>query len=291
MLERRYQEFYISTCINRVRPLAYFLYVPIVGAIILSKFLYGPRLGKAELMLLGIRISILVIGIVLLSKKWVMSSKYRRGLFALCLVRATVILAAIQQLGQSRDAQIMSHLVGYVFIGGLASPSFAEYFSYSVFLTILRPLILSFNFFFYRGDSTSSTEAILSMLYQHTLILALGASIIWTVHADHRRDWLRSRSLLTVEPAAKRKNRSKLARQDGSDAKANCTATSAESVEVTSTDEVPWDVVLDGCLHAADTQMLAQARQVHRSCLLHIRIQQSALFCAAVPCHRPCAAA
>ena len=209
MLERRYQEFYISTCINRVRPLAYFLYVPIVGAIILSKFLYGPRLGKAELMLLGIRISILVIGIVLLSKKWVMSSKYRRGLFALCLVRATVILAAIKQLGQSRDAQIMSHLVGYVFIGGLASPSFAEYFFCSVFLTLLRPLYLSFNF----SRSTSSTEAILSILYQHTLILALGASIIWTVHADHRRDWLRSRSFLSDKPAAKRKNRCKQACQ------------------------------------------------------------------------------
>ena len=286
-LERRYQEFYVSTCIDRIRPLAYFLYVPIVGTIILSKFLYGPRLGKAELILLGVRISILVIAIVLLSEKWVMSSKYRRGLFVLCLVRATVILAAIQQLGQSRDAQIMSHLVGYVFIGGLAAPSFAEYFLCSVFLTLLRPLYLSFDF----SRSTSSTEAILSMLYQHTLILALGASIIWTVHADHRRDWLRSRSLLTVEPAAKRKNRSKLAKQDGSDAKAKCAAPSAESVEVSGTDEAQWDIVSDGCLHAADTHMLAQARQVHRSCLLHIRIQQNPLFYAEVRRHRPCAAA
>ena len=79
----------------------------------------------------------------------------------------------------------------------------------SVFLTLLRPLYLSFNF----SRSISSTEAILSMLYQHTLILALGASIIWTVHADHRHDWLRSRSLLTNKPAAKRKNRCKQACQ------------------------------------------------------------------------------
>ena len=130
------------------------------------------------------------------------------------------------------------------------------------------------------------------MFYQHTLILALGASIIWTFHADHRRDWLRSRSLVTDEPAAKRKNRSKQARQDGSDAKAKCAATSAESVGATGTDEVPWDVVSDGCLQAADTQMLAQARQVHRSSrLIHIRIQQSALFYAVVRRQRPCAAA
>ena len=193
VLERRYQEFYLSTCIDRIRPLLYFLYAPIVGTIILSKFLYGPRLGKAELMLLGIRLSILVIVLVLLSEKWAMASKHRRGLFIFWLKRVSIILAAIQQMGESRDAQIMSHLVGSVFIGGLISPSFAEYFSYALFLTLLRPLYLSFDF-----SRSTSTEAILSMLYQHTLILALGGSIIWTVHADHRRDWLRSRSLLTV---------------------------------------------------------------------------------------------
>ena len=188
VLERRYQEFYLSSCVDRIRPFIYFLYIPIVGtmrmSILVHSEFYGPRLGNAELILLVIRLSILVILLILLSKKWAKDSNYRRGVFVFWLKRATLILAAMQQMGQnSRDPQIMSILVCFIFIGGLISPSFAEYISYSLLLTILRPLYLTFG-----SSQSNSSEEILNTLYQHSLILALGASIIWTVHADHRRD-------------------------------------------------------------------------------------------------------
>ena len=272
VLERRYQEFYLSTCVDRIRPFIYFLYVPIVGTIRMSMLVnsefYGPRLGKAEVMLLQIRLSILVILLILLSKKWTIASNYRRGVFVFWLKRVTLILAAIQQMGRnSRDPQIMSTLVCFIFVGGLISPSFAEYISYSLVLTFLRPLYLSFS-----SSQSTSADEILNILYQNTLILALGASIIWTVHADHRRDWLRSRITVTDELLAQKKKTSKLAKQGN--AKAKYAASTAESVGAVGTDEAQWDVVTDGCLEAADTQILAQARQVHCSCLLHIRIQQ-----------------
>ena len=275
VLERRYQEFYLSSCVDRIRPFIYFLYIPIVGtmrmSILVHSEFYGPRLGNAELILLVIRLSILVILLILLSKKWAKDSNYRRGVFVFWLKRATLILAAMQQMGQnSRDPQIMSILVCFIFIGGLISPSFAEYISYSLLLTILRPLYLTFG-----SSQSNSSEEILNTLYQHSLILALGASIIWTVHADHRRDWLRSRITVNGELLAQKKKTSKLAKQDN--AKAKYAASTAESVGAAGTDEAQQDVVTDGCLEAADTQMLAQACQVHRSSTLH---PANALLCA-----------
>ena len=68
---------------------------------------------------------------------------------------------------------------------------------------------------------------------------------------------------------------SKLAKQDN--AKAKYAASTAESVGAAGTDEAQQDVVTDGCLEAADTQMLAQACQVHRSSTLH---PANALLCA-----------
>ena len=284
-LERRYQDFYLSSCIDRIRPIIYFLYAPIVGtirfSILLHSELYGPRLGRPELILLGTRLFILVIVLVLLSRKWAGQSNLRRGLFVFWLKRAALILAAQQMMGDSGDPQIMSTLVSSVFLGGLITPSFVEYISYSLLLTFLRPLYLSF------GPSRSNDiEAILNVLYQNTLILALGASIIWTVHADHRRDWLRSRIEVSDEATGQMKKRSKLAKKGDSNTKAMRASSWAESVGAVGTDEAQWDVVTDGCLEAADTQMLAQARQVHRS-VCSVSVFSKHAFLSGSFCQRP----
>ena len=224
-------------------------------------------------MLTAVRFSVLVLLLVLVSKKWGMSTNYWRGLFAVWLTRVTLILGFQHQMADNnRDPQIMSSLVSFVFVGGLITPSFTEYILYAFSISFVRPLYLSF------GTSQSAgAESIFNILYQHTLILALGASIIWTVHADHRRDWLRSRIDVYDEATGQKKNRSKLAKKGDSNAKAKRASSWAEAVGAAGTDEAQQDVVTDGCLEAADTQMLAQACQVHRSSTLH---PANALLCA-----------
>ena len=192
-MERRYQKFCVSTCIDRIRPILYCLYIPIMGTMrlwILAHYvLYNPTSGAAELMLESIRLAFLMLLIILLSKKWGTASNYSRGVAILWIARIGSTMAFLQQLavGENRDLQVLASLVGYVCVGGFVFPTFSEYILFVVPLSFLRPIYLSL--------SHRAAVSHFDVLYQHMLILALGTSITWTIHADHRRDWLRSRTV------------------------------------------------------------------------------------------------
>ena len=187
VMERRYQHFFLSSSIDRTRPFFCYLLIPIRLSLLAYAEVYAPKWDRSKLILMTIRLVIIVLSLLLMSNKWGKSTNYWRGLAVLWIIRFSSFLVALQQTAADFSGlQIMASLVSFVCVSGLSVPNFAEYFLFSVSLSFLGSLQ-----HFLRS---SSAESIFSMLYQHTLILVLGASITWTVHADHRRDWLRSRT-------------------------------------------------------------------------------------------------
>ena len=186
-MERRYQQFYLSSTVDRLRPFVYFLVVPIRLSLLAYENLNAQNWNRAKFIFLLIRIFVTSVFLALLSKKCGKENNYWRGLALLWIVRICSTLIILEH--SSRDyggLQSMASPVTFVCLSGLAVPSFAEYLFSSVPIMLLGPVQLFL--------LSSSVETIFSMLYQHALILALGASVTWTVHADHRRDWLRSRT-------------------------------------------------------------------------------------------------
>ena len=153
------------------------------------------------------RTVMLILMCVLISKKWSPASNYWRGLILLWITRIGVILCLQQQLADApAELQSMATHVAVVCTGGWMFYSFIEYFLFALSLSIIRPLRLGF--------SPIPAESIYETLYRHVLILALGVSIAWTVHADQRRDWLRSRSHADEVVHPRRSKTSKPARRD-----------------------------------------------------------------------------
>ena len=180
----------MSSCIDRIRPVICFLYVPVFGSIRLSSLahsvFYGPMLGGAELYLAFIRLFSLIMLIILVSKNWGSTSNYTRGLALLWIGRIGSLLAFQQQMvDDNRELQIMSSLISYVCVSGLIFPSFSEYLLFALMLSSLRPLYLIL--------VLNPAQSIFSVLYQRLLALTLGISITWTIHSQNRRNWLRSR--------------------------------------------------------------------------------------------------
>ena len=216
---------------------------------------HGPA---AELMLELIRLSFLILLIILLSRKWGSASNYSRGIAILWITRIGSTMAFLQQIAGTkggRDLQIFASLVSYVYTSGFVFYSFSEYILFVVPLAFLRPLYLSV----IQKDRVSYFD----VLYQHTLILALGVSITWTIHADYRRDWLRSRTAFAPVDESGRPKGPKQARLD---TKSNeRAAPSAAENELEGASNLLWNGLVDGQISAqrADSpEMLEQAFQV-----------------------------
>ena len=217
VLERRFQDFLLYTCADRVYPIICFALFPVLFVIRLSSLAYSALYGTGELIVTSIRLSILILVVVLISKNWSPASNYWRGLTLLWIIRLGVVLCLQQQLVDSpAELQSMATLVGFVCVGGWFFYNFTEYFLFALSLSFLRPLRLSL------GSTT--TESIFDVVYRHSLILALGVSIAWTVHADQRRDWLRSR---THAHEVMHPRRSKASKRASADATPKLAASSA----------------------------------------------------------------
>ena len=118
----------------------------------------------------------------------------RLGIATLWIIRIFAMVVGLQQLGANHsDPQVMTALIGYLCVCGLGIPSFFEYLSIAFPLAFARPTLLCL----FPGPDP---ELVQQSLFQHTLILALGGCITFTVHSDCRRDWLRSSSAAT-QPA------------------------------------------------------------------------------------------
>ena len=188
LMEERYQHHFISSSVDRVGPIMLSFWLPalmIMRCFWSMYWLFNPfKIRHVEVVVGATRFFFKMVMFVVLSKKWDLSAKCKIGLLFLWMTRTVGILVAVQQAAaKANDPLTMSGLVGYVCLSGLMIPRFTEYLCTALPLPLIQPIRLYF--------SGNKAEHIHEILFQHTLILALGLSITWTIHADCRRDWLR----------------------------------------------------------------------------------------------------
>ena len=187
VLERRYQNFSVSSCADRVYPIMCYALCPILLVIRLSYLVYSAWYGTGDMITTAIRLSLVMMVVFLVSKNWSPASNYGRGLAILWITRTAFIIAIQHQVaGAPAELQYMATHVVCICTGGWFFYSFSEYLLFALSMSFVRPLRLSL--------CSTAGESVLDVTYRHTLILALGVSIAWTIHADQRRDWLRSRT-------------------------------------------------------------------------------------------------
>ena len=259
-MERRYQRFYISSSIDRLRPFLCYLVIPSRLSLLVYEELHAPEWVRAKILFIIMRLCIFTTFLALLSKKWGKEMTYWRGLALLWTIRMSFFLIALEHSSTNYGGiQSMASPVMIICFSGLAVPSFIEYIFSILPISILGPLQLYLH--------SSSTETIFSVLYQHTLILALGASVTWTVHADHRRDWLRSR---TARVRAQRSSGQLRGDTSGPESVDIDSTAATSSASKAATGGADWDDFI-----AADsTEMRELARQV--PCPMHsVSLSQS----------------
>ena len=205
-MEHRYREYFVRTTFDRARPVLDF-WLPVRGIMRSIWLLYLIQLPKSrpsvELCLSFMHVMMFFVALVLFRTRWSDNAKARVGLVTLWLTRAAALVAGLQQISlqaSHSDTQIMSALIGCLCLSGLALPSFAEYLIIALFIAFARPFLL----YLFSG---SNSDLALQSLFQHSLMFALGTSIMATVHFDCRRDWLRSSGLWPALPKV-RKHRS-----------------------------------------------------------------------------------
>ena len=149
--------------------------------------LYPGSITKMDIFVAAVRISILLTLIYLYCRNLGDARKHQVGKALLWVVRIYAIVAAVLQVAADHsDPQIMSSLVTVCCFIGLAIPTYLEYLCYALPLPFVRPLCFVLQ--------SANADHLQDVLFQHMLILALGASITASVHSDCRRGWLRSRS-------------------------------------------------------------------------------------------------
>jgi hypothetical protein len=201
------------------------------------------------------RIFIQIFAFVVVGKQWNARIKKRLGIGLLWASRMVAVFEAVQQaVAKEEDPHAMAGLVSYVCFGYLFIPNFVEYFCTLLVLPYIQPVCL-----YLVGEPAEHVQQI---LYQHTLILALGLSISWSVHTDCRSDWLRypapskNTKHKTTTPSDQLSSSPVLAREDGSSRmRVSETSAAAENDD--------WDHFDDGYFTDADrAEMRADAIQV-----------------------------
>ena len=213
--------------------------------------LNAPHWNRAKFIFLLLRISVTSVFLALLSKKCGKETNYWRGLALLWIIRICSFVSVLEHVSTDYGGlQSMASPVSFACLSGLAVPSFAEYWFSSVLVMLLGPLHLFL--------LSSSAESIFSLLYQHALILALGASVTWTVHADHRRDWLRSRTAPARAKGSKGQRVWDRCGQGSVDVDSMAVTSSASEAATEGVDGLH----LDGLIAADTAEMRELARQV-----------------------------
>ena len=187
-MEERYRQHFVASTFHRMGPVMVYFWLPVLIVMrflwIIYWLLFPFKVTPIECVVGAMRCSYLIFGITIVTRKWDASAHAHIGQYTLWISRTAACVAAVQQaVAKENDPQILSGLVSFTCFCGMAIPSFTEYLCAALLLPYIQPIRL-----FFSGDNF---EHIQEILFQHTLIFALGLSITWTVHADCRRDWLR----------------------------------------------------------------------------------------------------
>ena len=247
-MEQRYQLNFHARCLDRTR-LVTFSIAPIIGTMRCIWLVYWSynfeNLPRLEMFLGSVRVMEFFAIMTIYLNKWSGLSAVRLSIGMLWMFRTLAILVFVHQLlGNHSDPQLMSELVLVACVLGLYLPNFTEYVCYSLPMAYVRP------FFGHMVVATGQGhQDVYQIAFQHTLILALGFTITWTIHSDSRRDWLRSANA----PMPESRSREKRARSErGEPHVGGCPA-----------DE--WDTLDDGYFAPADRALLRAAAMQARA--------------------------
>ena len=188
LMEKRYQQHFIASSVDRFGPLMRWFAVPVYCFVrlfwLVYWLIYPYKVTTVELVIGVQRVFIQIIAFVVVGKQWNVRIKKRLGIGLLWASRMVAVFEAVQQaVAKEEDPHAMAGLVSYVCFGYLFIPNFVEYFCTVLALPYIQPVCLHL--------AGVPAEHVHQILYQHTLILALGLSISWSVHTDCRSDWVR----------------------------------------------------------------------------------------------------
>jgi hypothetical protein len=187
-MEHRYQQYFVSSCIDRLGPIMRYVWFPIIAILRLSWIaywlMYPFQVSPLEWFIVTLLVAILIFGIFVVCNDWNEAIKAKFGVGLHWAARAVALLIGMRQtVARHEDPQSLAGIAAFVCFWGLVIPSFTEYLYTALPLPLIRPLVLHL--------AGHPADHIRQVFFQNALILALGISITWTMHADCRRDWLR----------------------------------------------------------------------------------------------------
>ena len=269
-MERRFRQYFMQSFIDRSRLVLCYFWFPVLLSMriywLADWFLNGRDVAFVDLIVETFRIFVLFATAPIFLPGLSETGKHRISVCLCTLARIVPVMSLVQVFGDQSDPQAMTLLVSSLCFCGLGIPSFSEYICSALSVPFIRPVLLYFS------ASPHDTKLVYDVLFQHSLILALGLSINWTVHSDCRRDWLRSPAASIHEPkqtlsaaaarggsrsVAGRKSRPNEGHHVGISAQASKTATSHD-----------WDAVGDDYFNQEDLSSLrAEALQARERLL------------------------
>ena len=193
IMEQKFVHSFVGTSIDRIRPVVRFL-IPVLLPLRIFPliiWIFSEDADDAQhhsAFFCTFQAAANILTFLVISKEWTCATKQCFGLLFLWLTRLG-FLSTIYQMREKRDIQVFATLVSMICAGGLMIPSYAEYLVLAFLVSYLWPLQK-----FFTTQQASSSDLVQEIIYQHTLVLALGISIHWAVHSDLRRTWLRSAS-------------------------------------------------------------------------------------------------
>lgn len=192
-MEGIYQQHFITSNFVRLRMIFRFCFPLFIGLRMypIACWLLSYNVDHMELVEAAIKFSGIICFSIVLSHSWSDSAKGRIGLVFLWIMRVGWLSAVLGQARGHSYSQARTSFVWMVCISGLMMPNILEYFGYAITVSYIRPLLL---FWTTSSSPASEIELVEQIVYQHSLVLALGFCITWTFHSDFRRDWLRSPS-------------------------------------------------------------------------------------------------
>jgi hypothetical protein len=189
-MELRYREDWVSSCLNRNRPLLCNFYLPAIACMRISWFLYWIfypyDLTTIEVIVNFIRMGVLMFVFSIFIKDWSDTAMTKFGLVLIWISRCLLLLLLLQQIAaETNDSQTMIAITTILCCGGLVIPNFSEFLGFALTLPFVRPLKI-----FMASPEGLHDERLHQVLFQHSLLLSLAVSFTWTIHADSRHKWL-----------------------------------------------------------------------------------------------------
>jgi hypothetical protein len=193
-MELRYQEFCILTCLDRNKIIPWFI-VPffLVMRIMLFAywFVYPEKMNKTDIIVSVLRISCQITVITMYTVRWGMRWRRILGLALIWIFRFFYAGVFYEQAFSLHSAPHVFTVLAFVLcFTGMIVTTFSEYLAVAFTLPFIRPLVILLTN--PADDTVAASERAQRSLFDHSLVLALGLSITWTIHADRRRDWLLS---------------------------------------------------------------------------------------------------